>query len=92
VAADGFKMLCRGDPLLACLIRLGTANGCTLCGSQQAAAHLGWLRAEVQDQLAVLDSIMDDKAMPGPTTMSAVSMARMDYEERLEAAINEQIK
>jgi hypothetical protein len=43
-------------------------------------------------QLAVLDSIMDEKYMPGPTTMSAASMARMDYEERLEAAINEQIK
>ncbi|KAF6250549.1 ferritin [Scenedesmus sp. NREL 46B-D3] len=46
---------------------------------------------EVQAQLATLDDIIDNAGVPGPTTMSSVSMARMDYEDRLEAAINEQI-
>lgn len=35
---------------------------------------------------------MDKSQVPGPTTMSAVSLARQDYADRLEAAVNEQIK
>lgn len=46
---------------------------------------------EVQAQLSVLDDILDNSSVPGPTTMAAASLARMDYEGGLEAAINEQI-
>lgn len=46
----------------------------------------------MQAQLSVLDDIMDNSKVPGPTTMAAASLARMDYEGGLEAAINEQIK
>lgn len=46
---------------------------------------------EVQGQLAVLDDIIDKNQVPGPTTMSAVSLARQDFTDRLEAAVNEQI-
>eukprot|EP00879_Flechtneria_rotunda_P000268 GHRR01000353.1.p1 GENE.GHRR01000353.1~~GHRR01000353.1.p1 ORF type:complete len:282 (+),score=80.24 GHRR01000353.1:150-995(+) len=46
---------------------------------------------EVQGQLSLLDQIIDGANVPGPTTMSAVSLARHDYDDKLEAAINEQI-
>jgi hypothetical protein len=48
--------------------------------------------SEVLRQIESLDQILDDATVPGPTTMSAVSLARHDYEDKLEAAINEQIK
>jgi ferritin heavy chain len=46
---------------------------------------------EVQGELSVLDNIMDKAQVPGPTSMSALSLARQDYQETLEAAVNEQI-
>jgi hypothetical protein len=51
-----------------------------------------FLPTEVQAQLATLDDIIDNARVPGPTTMAAASLARMDYADELEAAINEQIK
>jgi hypothetical protein len=39
----------------------------------------------------MLDEILDSAPLPGPTTMAPCSLARLDYDERLEAAVNEQI-